>query len=337
MILAVGTSQTSDKAMKSPKEDILSEPARHVLVIKVWMNVSKRLNLWRGDDVPLALAYAVARGLRSLIMSFTMHTLASSSLNGTPTAAPETHQTSLYTTKQTLRRVSQVISYDSERNISLMSVVKFIKWPEVLGFKQRQKWPIEPLCGVRVCGTCFHFFYCIYSRKRNHTFCVAVRDYTAPAGLTCLNEVAAGIPRALFNSLTSCQAFRASHRLMKPGDPLTTGRERQTEEHQACAHGVVDLSLWCVLHLSVEEPSVTCRAERALDAGSCRSAGAAGKSLGCILVWSSRRWPRRTEQCVWRPETELNTTIYKWDSHEISFLKCQTWGLKTFVSRNFLI
>lgn len=47
-----------------------------------------------------------------------------------------------------------------------------------------------------------------------------------PAGLTCLNEVAAGKPRALFNSLTSCQAFRASHRLMKPGDPFSTETER---------------------------------------------------------------------------------------------------------------
>lgn len=45
-----------------------------------------------------------------------------------------------------------------------------------------------------------------------------------PAGLTCLKEVAAAMPRALFNSLTSCQAFRASHRLIKPGEPLTTER-----------------------------------------------------------------------------------------------------------------
>lgn len=46
----------------------------------------------------------------------------------------------------------------------------------------------------------------------------------SPAGLTCLKEVAAAMPRALFNSLTSCQAFRASHRLINPGDPLTTER-----------------------------------------------------------------------------------------------------------------
>lgn len=46
-----------------------------------------------------------------------------------------------------------------------------------------------------------------------------------PAGLTCLNEVAAGLPRAALSSRTSCHPFRASRRLMKPGDPFTTGRE----------------------------------------------------------------------------------------------------------------
>lgn len=45
-----------------------------------------------------------------------------------------------------------------------------------------------------------------------------------PAGLTCLKEVAAAMLRALFSSLTSCHAFRASHRLIKPGAPLTTKR-----------------------------------------------------------------------------------------------------------------
>lgn len=52
-----------------------------------------------------------------------------------------------------------------------------------------------------------------------------------PAGLTCLNEVAAGKPRALFNSLTSCQAFRASHRLMKPGDPFSTETQSKIERN----------------------------------------------------------------------------------------------------------
>lgn len=46
-----------------------------------------------------------------------------------------------------------------------------------------------------------------------------------PAGLTCLNEVAAGLPRAALSSRTSCHPFRASRRLMKPGDPFTTGRK----------------------------------------------------------------------------------------------------------------
>ena len=44
----------------------------------------------------------------------------------------------------------------------------------------------------------------------------------APAGLTCLNEVAAGSPVASFNSLTSCQPLRASKRLINPGLPFTT-------------------------------------------------------------------------------------------------------------------
>lgn len=50
--------------------------------------------------------------------------------------------------------------------------------------------------------------------------------FPLPAGLTCLKDVAAAIPRAFFNSLTSCQAFRASQRLMKPGDPFTTDRRQ---------------------------------------------------------------------------------------------------------------
>lgn len=45
-----------------------------------------------------------------------------------------------------------------------------------------------------------------------------------PAGLTCLNDVAAGLPRAALSSRTSCHPLRASRRLMKPGDPFTTGR-----------------------------------------------------------------------------------------------------------------
>lgn len=44
----------------------------------------------------------------------------------------------------------------------------------------------------------------------------------APAGLTCLKEVAAGRPVASVSSLTNCQLLKASHKLIYPGDPLTT-------------------------------------------------------------------------------------------------------------------
>lgn len=48
-----------------------------------------------------------------------------------------------------------------------------------------------------------------------------------PAGLTCLKEAAAGMPRACLSSFTSCQALRASHRLMNPGEPFTTANIAQ--------------------------------------------------------------------------------------------------------------
>lgn len=54
----------------------------------------------------------------------------------------------------------------------------------------------------------------------------------SPAGLTCLKEVAADMPRALFSSLTSCQAFRASHRLINPGEPLTTERRQRQKQRR---------------------------------------------------------------------------------------------------------
>lgn len=47
---------------------------------------------------------------------------------------------------------------------------------------------------------------------------------TPPAGLTCLKEAAAGMPNACLSSFTSCQALRASHRLMNPGEPFTTAK-----------------------------------------------------------------------------------------------------------------
>jgi hypothetical protein len=48
------------------------------------------------------------------------------------------------------------------------------------------------------------------------------RPTAAPAGETCLNEVAAGRSRAAESSLTSAQEFRASSRLMYPGEPDRT-------------------------------------------------------------------------------------------------------------------
>lgn len=44
----------------------------------------------------------------------------------------------------------------------------------------------------------------------------------APAGLTCLKDVADGRPVTSLSSLTNCQLFKASHKLMYPGDPLIT-------------------------------------------------------------------------------------------------------------------
>lgn len=44
----------------------------------------------------------------------------------------------------------------------------------------------------------------------------------APAGLTCLNDVAAGRLVTSLSSLTNCQLLKASHKLMYPGEPLIT-------------------------------------------------------------------------------------------------------------------
>lgn len=43
-----------------------------------------------------------------------------------------------------------------------------------------------------------------------------------PAGLTCLKEAAAGMPKASLSSFTSCQAFKASHKFINPGAPFRT-------------------------------------------------------------------------------------------------------------------
>ncbi|MPC21525.1 hypothetical protein E2C01_014512 [Portunus trituberculatus] len=59
---------------------------------------------------------------------------------------------------------------------------------------------------------------------RSAPLALAGTPTAAPAGDTCLKEAAAGRLRAALSSLTSCQAFRASHRLMKPGEPFTTER-----------------------------------------------------------------------------------------------------------------
>ena len=44
----------------------------------------------------------------------------------------------------------------------------------------------------------------------------------APAGDTCLKEAAAGIFVVSFNSFTSCQAFKASRKLIYPALPFRT-------------------------------------------------------------------------------------------------------------------
>lgn len=44
----------------------------------------------------------------------------------------------------------------------------------------------------------------------------------APAGLTCLKDVAAGRSVTSLSSLTNCQLLKASHRLMYPGEPFIT-------------------------------------------------------------------------------------------------------------------
>jgi len=48
------------------------------------------------------------------------------------------------------------------------------------------------------------------------------RPTAAPAGETCLNDVAAGRSRAAESSLTRAQELRASRRLMYPGEPDRT-------------------------------------------------------------------------------------------------------------------
>ena len=49
-----------------------------------------------------------------------------------------------------------------------------------------------------------------------------LKKAAAPAGDTCLKEVAAGSPVASFSSLTSCQPLNASRKLIYPGLPQST-------------------------------------------------------------------------------------------------------------------
>ena len=51
---------------------------------------------------------------------------------------------------------------------------------------------------------------------------VSGKPTAAPAGETCLKEVAAGSPVAFFNSFTSCQPLNASKKLIQPGFPFNT-------------------------------------------------------------------------------------------------------------------
>ena len=65
--------------------------------------------------------------------------------------------------------------------------------------------------------------------QKNRFCSKAIQKCHLPAGLTCLKEVAAGAPHAVFSSLTSCQPLSASQRLMKPGEPFTTEEKKKTK------------------------------------------------------------------------------------------------------------
>lgn len=78
-----------------------------------------------------------------------------------------------------------------------------------------------------------HAYFCLqyvyfhisgYKNDESELTSISVKGVptAAPAGETCLKLVAAGNPTAAFSSLTSCQAFNASHKFIKPGEPFTT-------------------------------------------------------------------------------------------------------------------
>jgi len=57
-----------------------------------------------------------------------------------------------------------------------------------------------------------------------------INHKSLPAGLTCLNDVAAGVPHADLSSFTSCHPLSASSRLMNPGEPFTTVQINKDKE-----------------------------------------------------------------------------------------------------------
>mmetsp|Transcript_19441 Transcript_19441/g.58199 ORF Transcript_19441/g.58199 Transcript_19441/m.58199 type:complete len:269 (+) Transcript_19441:568-1374(+) len=79
--------------------------------------------------------------------------------------------------------------------------------------------------------------YTVFSSSESST------PMAAPAGLTCLNDAAAGLPVAWASSRTSCHAFTASSRLMYPGVPHMTskGSLLPPTEHRPAGS-------WCGLH-----------------------------------------------------------------------------------------
>lgn len=177
MILAVGTSHTSDTAMKSPKDDILSEPK---------CGVGRR------------------------------------------------NQLNVHKTKK---------SHPDSSLLTSCPGIGSRQWAEILHHVVHHAHSGFILCQRNSnCSSCkieekMQHFLSTYCEAFNLKIAAPSSCFTSsdnvrpvrvsPAGLTCLKEVAAGMSRALFSSRTSCQAFRASHRLINPGEPFTTwGMER---------------------------------------------------------------------------------------------------------------
>ncbi|KAH9526386.1 hypothetical protein DERF_000484 [Dermatophagoides farinae] len=77
----------------------------------------------------------------------------------------------------------------------------------------------------------------------------------APAGLTCLNDAAAGIFNARYNSRTNWYALKASQRLMKPGAPFTTVTATRAKFLAAARSNVTPPISICSTASSTETPS----------------------------------------------------------------------------------